>query len=53
MYAIRSYYGNEKVEAYVDVRKLLENNDIDAVSITTPNHWHALVSIWACQAGKA
>ncbi len=43
---------NEKVEAYVDVRKLLENKDIDAVSITTPNHWHALVSVWACQAGK-
>ncbi|HEY5910160.1 MAG TPA: Gfo/Idh/MocA family oxidoreductase [Verrucomicrobiae bacterium] len=43
---------NEKVEAYVDVRRLLENKDIDAVSVTTPNHWHALVCIWACQAGK-
>ncbi|MBI4661903.1 MAG: Gfo/Idh/MocA family oxidoreductase [Verrucomicrobia bacterium] len=43
---------NETVEPYVDVRKLLENKNIDAVSITTPNHWHALVSIWACQAGK-
>ena len=42
----------EKVEAYADVRKLLENKDIDAVSITTPNHWHALVAVWACQAGK-
>ncbi len=42
----------EKVEAYTDVRKLLENKDIDAVSVTTPNHWHALVTIWACQAGK-
>ncbi|MFW5693513.1 MAG: Gfo/Idh/MocA family protein, partial [Thermoguttaceae bacterium] len=35
-----------------DVRKLLENKDIDAVVVTTPNHWHALVTIWACQAGK-
>jgi len=42
----------EKVEAYTDVRKLLENKDIDVVSVTTPNHWHALVTIWACQAGK-
>jgi hypothetical protein len=43
---------NEKVEAYTDVRKLLESKEIDAVSVTTPNHWHALVTIWACQAGK-
>jgi predicted dehydrogenase len=42
----------EKVEAYADVRKLLEDKNIDAVSITTPNHWHALVTVWACQAGK-
>ncbi len=42
----------EKVAAYADVRKLLENKDIDAVVVTTPNHWHALVTIWACQAGK-
>lgn len=42
----------EKVEAYTDVRRLLENKNIDAVSITTPNHWHALVTVWACQAGK-
>jgi len=43
---------NESVDAYADVRKLLENKDIDAVSVTTPNHWHALVTVWACQAGK-
>jgi hypothetical protein len=43
---------NEKVDAYTDVRKLLEDKNIDAVSVTTPNHWHALVAIWACQAGK-
>ena len=35
-----------------DMRKLFENKDIDAVSIATPNHWHALATIWACQAGK-
>ncbi len=37
---------------YTDIRKLLENKDIDAVSIATPNHWHSLAAIWAIQAGK-
>ena len=35
-----------------DYRKILDNKDINAVSIATPNHWHALQTIWACQAGK-
>ena len=35
-----------------DVRRLLEDNSIDAVSIATPNHWHSLGAIWAVQAGK-
>ncbi|HEY2341514.1 MAG TPA: Gfo/Idh/MocA family oxidoreductase [Chthoniobacteraceae bacterium] len=39
-------------EGYTDIRKLLENKDIDAVSIATPNHWHSLAAIWALQAGK-
>jgi predicted dehydrogenase len=44
--------GLGRPKSYVDVRKLLEDKDIDAISIATPNHWHALMSIWACQAGK-
>ena len=40
------------VETYTDVRKLLANKEIDAISTASPNHWHALMSIWACQAGK-
>lgn len=42
----------ERVEGYTDLRKLLENKDIDAVSFATPNHWHALGAIWAVQAGR-
>lgn len=40
------------VATYTDVRKLLESKEVDAIATATPNHWHALISIWACQAGK-
>jgi predicted dehydrogenase len=43
--------GKKPVE-YVDIRKLLEDKTIDAISIATPNHWHSLMGVWACQAGK-
>lgn len=35
-----------------DMRKVFDDPDIDAVIIATPNHWHALATVWACQAGK-
>lgn len=35
-----------------DLRKVLEDPSIDAISIATPNHWHALMTIWGAQAGK-
>ena len=38
--------------AFTDLRKLLEDKSIDAISIATPNHHHTLQTIWACQAGK-
>lgn len=41
-----------KCEVFGDYRKLLERKDIDAVVISTPDHWHALTTIHACQAGK-
>src|SRR5277367_6188713 len=44
--------GLPKPKGYGDIRKLLEDKDIDAISIATPNHWHSLMAIWACQAGK-
>jgi predicted dehydrogenase len=42
----------QPVAAYRDIRKLLEDPNIDAVSFATPNHWHALGAIWTIQAGK-
>ncbi|MGD9637027.1 MAG: Gfo/Idh/MocA family protein, partial [Pirellulales bacterium] len=41
-----------KLDTYTDFRKLLERKDIDAVSIATPNHLHALIAVSAAQAGK-
>ncbi len=35
-----------------DLRKVLDDNKIDAISVASPNHWHTLQGIWACQAGK-
>ena len=42
----------KKPQTFVDVRRLLEEKEIDVVSFATPNHWHALSTIWACQTGK-
>jgi predicted dehydrogenase len=35
-----------------DLRRVLDDRDIDAIAVATPNHWHALATIWGCQAGK-
>ena len=43
---------NRKVQMMEDLRQVYEDKNIDAVSIATPNHWHSLAAIWACQAGK-
>src|SRR5690242_3981886 len=44
--------GLARPKSYGDIRRLLEDKNIDAISIATPNHWHSLMAIWACQAGK-
>lgn len=47
---VKKYYtdkGLREPKLYQDLRKLYEDKDIDAVSVVTPNHWHALASIWA------
>ena len=41
-----------KAAIYKDFRKLLERKDVDAVIIATPDHWHAMPTIYACDAGK-
>lgn len=41
-----------KPKTETDIRRVLEDDNIDAISIATPNHWHSLITIWACQAGK-
>lgn len=48
---IKAEGGNEPTQV-IDIRKALEDKNLDAISIATPNHWHSLIAIWACQAGK-
>lgn len=55
---VNDYYGKKTgktydgVTAYADYRELLKNKDIDAVLVSTPDHWHALIGIHAVEAGK-
>ena len=44
--------GSPKAAEFNDMRKMFESKEVDAVSIATPNHWHALSAIWAAEAGK-
>jgi predicted dehydrogenase len=50
--AIDQAYGNQDCATYGDFRELLERTDLDAVVIATPDHWHAIQTIWACRRGK-
>ena len=43
---------NRPVTAEIEMRRVFEDKDVDAVLVATPEHWHALATIWACQAGK-
>jgi predicted dehydrogenase len=43
---------DRKVQGFADLRKMLESKDVDVVTVATPNHWHSLAGILACQAGK-
>ncbi len=43
---------HEAISAYNDIRDLLADDGVDAIVVATPHHWHALATVWACQAGK-
>ena len=44
--------GRYETEGIKDIRQALDDKNLDAISIATPNHWHSLMTIWAAQAGK-
>ena len=44
--------GGNTPKCFQDIRKALEDKELDAVSVATCNHWHSLITVWACQAGK-
>jgi len=49
---VNQKYGNKDCATYNDFRKIIERDDIDAVMISTPDHWHVPISIAAAKAGK-
>ncbi|HEX6984775.1 MAG TPA: Gfo/Idh/MocA family oxidoreductase, partial [Planctomycetaceae bacterium] len=49
---VNKHYGNSDCKLHGDFRELLANAELDAVCVSTPDHWHALVSIAAAKAGK-
>lgn len=49
--SFKEKYGKD-VALEQDLRRIMDNKDIDVVTVATPNHWHSLATIWACQAGK-
>ena len=48
----RRLQGRFTTKGLADIRKALEDPNLDAISVATPNHWHSLITIWAAQAGK-
>ncbi|MFP4173511.1 MAG: Gfo/Idh/MocA family protein [Candidatus Hydrogenedentota bacterium] len=50
--AAESHYESGEVDSYTDYRYILDRDDIDVVMIGTPCHWHAVLTVHACQAGK-
>lgn len=50
--AVNERYANRDCKAYADFRELLARDDIDAVTVCTPDHWHGLIAMAAAQAGK-
>ena len=49
---VNGHYGNQDCKGYKDFRELIARDDIDAVAISTPDHWHSIMAIAAARAGK-
>ncbi len=49
---VNDYYANNSCSAYKDFRRVIDRNDIDAVMISTPDHWHVPIAVAAARAGK-
>jgi predicted dehydrogenase len=49
---VNQRYGSKDCQAYHDFRELIARDDIDAVSLATPDHWHAIIAVLAARAGK-
>lgn len=47
-----SHYDEDEISTYTDYRRILDRDDIDAVTIGAPDHWHGVQTVHACQAGK-
>jgi predicted dehydrogenase len=45
-------YGGNTPKAVKDIREALDDPNLDVVTVATCNHWHSLITVWACQAGK-
>ncbi|WP_422924374.1 Gfo/Idh/MocA family protein [Singulisphaera sp. PoT] len=52
LYALETLGKGAKPKTVQDVRQALDDKELDAISVATPNHWHSLLTIWGCQAGK-
>jgi len=44
--------GRSNPKGVQDIRRVVDDKNVDVISVATPNHWHALITIWACQGGK-
>lgn len=50
--ALNAHYGDTSVQAYADFREVLERDDVDAIIVATPDHWHVPIAMAASRAGK-